>query len=154
MKIGSSDISAIYAGTDEVQKIMLGTDEVYSAVALDWDTYENGVWQESPVHNTVSFYSTGNYTTYGARELKAPTTNASTWGDYIRSWWSYAYAPTAAMNSGYTFANADPYLGRCTSIGRLLRSNFVLNVVQYKLQTVLPEHLFPRKHLHLRTVDR
>jgi hypothetical protein len=81
-----------------------------SGLGLDWDTYENGVWQESPVHNTTSFYSTGNYTTYGARELKAPTANASTWGDYIRSWWSYSYAPTAEMNSGYTFANADPYL--------------------------------------------
>jgi hypothetical protein len=89
----------------------LGDKELGSPTeVIDWDTYENGVWQESPVHNTLSFYSTGNYTTYGARELKTPTVNASTWGDYIRSWWSYSYAPTAEMDSGYTIANADPYL--------------------------------------------
>lgn len=81
-----------------------------AASAVDWDTYENGIWQESPVHQTNTFYSTNNHSSIGAKELKSPTVNASTWGDYVRTWWSYSYAPTAQMNSGYTIADADPYL--------------------------------------------
>jgi len=81
-----------------------------AASAVDWDTYENGIWQESPVHQTSIYYYTGGYTTYGANKLKSPAVNASTWGDYIESWWSYGQRPTGSMSVGYTIADADPYV--------------------------------------------
>jgi len=81
-----------------------------ASAAIDWDTYENGVWQESPNHATNSQYTSDGYTKYGATRLKSPTTNASTWGDYIFGWWSYSARPTAALSVGYTLADADPYV--------------------------------------------
>ena len=89
----------------------LGDKELGSPVeVIDWDTYENGIWQESPNHESNVQYTTGGFTTYGDTRLKSPATNASTWGDYIVGWWSYSSRPTASLSGGYTLADADPYV--------------------------------------------
>lgn len=81
--------------------------------AIDWDTYENGIWQEVENHPTTSFYVTGGYAYYkdiGKSQLKLMTTNQSTWGDYIAGWWSYSARPAAQAYSGITDADAPPYV--------------------------------------------
>jgi len=89
MKIGSSDISAIYAGTDEVQKIMLGTDEVYSSAPPDWDTYKDGIYRQ---YWTNVYAKPYNNVYYFEVEIEAPVSFSS-------------------MNIGNTFIHANNSTG-------------------------------------------
>ena len=111
INIGNLSKRVVKLGGSLYPKMYLGDKELGSPVeVIDWDTYENGIWQESPNHESNVQYTTGGFTTYGDTRLKSPATNASTWGDYIIGWWSYSSRPTASLSGGYTLADADPYV--------------------------------------------